>query len=80
MGRVRMVATREELNVVNAMESAIGDWEVGHPAPDSFGAALQRLRVMVEGLGPTGKELVNEDNATSPDAPTTDVPPSLSNH
>jgi hypothetical protein len=61
MGRVRMVATASELRVASAVEEAIGDWQVGHPMPESFGEALRNLRLLVESLGPDGAALSEED-------------------
>jgi hypothetical protein len=61
MGRVRMVATASELRVASAVEDAIGEWQVGHPMPESFGEALRNLRLLVESLGPDGAALSAED-------------------
>jgi hypothetical protein len=60
MGRVRMVATADELDVVNAVEDAVGEWTVGHPMPESFAVALPRLRRLIEGLGPAGAAIRND--------------------
>jgi hypothetical protein len=48
MGRIRLVATRRELEVIDALETAIGEWTIGHPMPDSFRDALPRLRRLLE--------------------------------
>jgi hypothetical protein len=52
MGRVRMVGTAHELKIVSAVEKAVGEWNIGHPIPDSFRQALTGLRELVESLGP----------------------------
>lgn len=51
MGRVRLLATRDELEVINAIEDAIGEWSIGHPMPDSFRDALPKLRRVIEVRG-----------------------------
>lgn len=61
MGRVRMVATADELRVASAVEDAIGEWQVGHPMPESFGDALGKLRRLVESLGPDAVALSAEN-------------------
>jgi hypothetical protein len=53
MGRVRAVGTASELRVVSAVETAIGDWKVGHSMPMDFAAALRDLRILIESLGPS---------------------------
>jgi hypothetical protein len=52
MGRVRMVATAHERRIIGAVETAVGEWNIGEPMPDSFRSALQDLRALVESLGP----------------------------
>ena len=39
-GRVRSIATTDELKVVDAVEQAVGDWNMGEPMPDEFATAL----------------------------------------
>ena len=39
MGRVRMVGTARELRTVSAVETAVGEWNIGEPMPDRFRGA-----------------------------------------
>jgi hypothetical protein len=48
-GRLRTVASAEELGVVAAIEETIADWQIGQPLPDSWPTAVRRLRALVEG-------------------------------
>lgn len=49
--RVRAVATDEELAIINAMDHALGAWEIGAPMPDEWTPAMQRLRLLIETRG-----------------------------
>lgn len=47
-----MVAAAHELRIVSAVETAVGEWNIGEPMPDGFRHALTGLRELVESLGP----------------------------
>jgi hypothetical protein len=60
MGRVRMAAVAHELRIVSAVETAVGEWNIGEPMPDSFRQALTGLRELVESLGPEAAAVAAE--------------------
>ena len=53
-GRIRAIASAEELAAVQAIEDVIVEWQIGTPMPDDWPPAVQRLRELVEALGETG--------------------------
>jgi hypothetical protein len=47
-GRLRAVASREELEALDELENAISNWQIGEPLPESWPIAFQRLRRLVQ--------------------------------
>jgi hypothetical protein len=52
-GRLRTVATAADLEALDAIETVLGDWQIGDPMPDAWGPAIRQLRVLLEAEGGT---------------------------
>jgi hypothetical protein len=46
-GRLRTVATLEEVKTLDRFEDAVTEWTMGEPLPDSWPAAAKQLRMLV---------------------------------
>lgn len=66
--RARAVATSDELDAIDGLEAAIGDWTFGEPMPASFGPAARRFRQFIERRGDAVIDSGSEVAAESDDA------------
>jgi hypothetical protein len=54
-GRLRTVATAEELDVLNEIETVFGNWQIGEPLPEAWSQAIRRLGRLLEKQGVSPK-------------------------